>query len=417
MRAYLALFRNRNFLLHWTAGAISNVGDFFNSVALVKILSEDPAHLGFYMALVMIAKVVPSVVLGTVAGVVADRLPRRTVMIVSDLLRAVLVLGLVFVEGPAPILMLVSLASIVSVFFNPASGAMLPNIVKKDELATAGALGIMTQRMAMLLGNGIGAAVLIGMGAHNVFYIDAVSFVISALLIAGMTVSGMVDHATVTGSGAGQGLWTKFKGDLAETAAFLREAYLVRHLLITLGIVAVADSSLNVLLITFFTQGLGLPAESLGYVWALFGATSVLGALMIGAFGKRITWQPLTVGSAFYIWMTMMGALIFRSPVPSITFLALLGLGSGAANVGLQVATGTLVPDQVRGRIFGTWGMVQSLIYVAGVLVAGSLSDRFGSVPVLMGFTTFFLIAGIYAFLAFRSAPVPVPVPTSATRK
>jgi MFS family permease len=404
MEQYRSLFRNRNFLFLWLSGAISNVGDFFNSLALIKILSEDPAHLGFYMALIMIAKMAPGVLLGPVAGVVADRLPRRTVMIVSDLIRAVLVLGLVFVERPAFIITLVCLSSVASVFFSPASGAILPSLVGKDELVTAGSLAVMTQRMAMLLGNGIGAAVLVVAGAHSVFYIDAASFVVSALLIALMVVPA-VQRIKPAQDEEPQGVWQKFKGDLKETVVFLKGAHIIRHVLTIFALGAVSDSALNVLLVTFFTVDRGMPTEFLGVVMALNGGAAVVGVLIIGSFGNRVRWSHLISFGFIAVWITMMVALSIHHPIASAGFIVLLGLASGAINVGSQAALGERVPDWVRGRIFGAWGMINGLIFVVGVLAAGMLSDFIGSTVTLMGSSMFYLIAGIYGLVAFRSLP------------
>jgi MFS family permease len=406
VKQYRSLFRNRNFLLHWLAGAISNVGDFFNTLALVKLLSEDPAHLGLYMAVIMVAHMLPGLILGPVAGVMADRLPRKVIMIVSDVLRAGLMLGLVVVRQPVQILTLVALAAIVSAFFNPASNALMPSLVAKEELVTAGSLSVMTQRMAMLLGNGIGAWFLMAAGAHNVFYVDAASFVVSALMVAGIRVkAATVPTPDRAEAESGAGLWGKFRGDIGEALAFLRNAPVVRHLLGTLAITSVADSALNVLLIPFFMIGLGLAAASIGFVNALFGGASVIGALVIGAMGHRVHWRHLMSYGMVFGWFVMMAALLTDSVVPSITFLTLLGLGSGAMNVGLQAAIGELVPDHVRGRVFSAWGMVNSSIYVVGVTAAGLLSDKFGPTRTLMGFTTFFLLGAIYAFIAFRRPP------------
>ena len=403
MRQYLDLFRNRNFVLHWLAGAISNLGDFFNSLALVKILSEDPEQLGFYMALIMVAKVVPSAVLSPLAGIAADRFPRRTMMILSDLLRAFFVLGLVFVNQPLLIVGLCFLSAVAAAFYNPASSALLPSLVTKEQLITASSLNVMTQRMAMLLGNGIGAVVLVSVGAHNVFYIDSATYAISALLLAGMSLPAAISALARSGSP-----WQKIKGDLAEAVSFVRATPPVRHLFTTLAIAGVADSAMNVLLITFFTLGLGLAAESLGYVWALFGGASVIGALVIGAVGRRVRWQSLLTYGTVYVWFATMGALVTASPIPSVAFLTVLGLGSGAINVSINAAIGELVPNHIRGRIFGSFSMLNSTIYVVGVLAAGTLSDLYGPVPTLMGFGTFYLAAGLYTIFAFRPRPAGV---------
>lgn len=403
MREYGALFKNRNFLLHWLAGATSNVGNFFNSLALVKILSADPAHLGFYMSLILVAKMAPGAILGPVAGALADRFPRRTIMVISDLARAALVLGLVFVEEPMALIGLVFLAAVAAAFYNPASSAMLPTLVQPEQMVTAGSLAVMTERMAMVLGNGFGAAVLMAVGAHNVFYIDAASFVVSALLLGMMTVKA-VPRATVAGATA-QSFTGKFASDMREMAAFLKEAPPMRRLFTALAIAVVGDSGTNVLLVTFFTISLGLAPENLGFVWALFGGASIIGSLLIGAIGNRIHWRHLFNGGAAYIWATMCGFVMGNGVVVSTTFLTLMGLGSGAINVGLQAAVAELVPDHVRGRIFGSWATVQSLIFVAGTLAAGPLSDRFGPGAAILGFASAYLAAGIYGFFALKATP------------
>lgn len=410
MRTYLDLFRNRNFLFLWLAGAISNVGDFFNSVALIKLLSENPERLGTYVALVTVAKVVPQVLFGTVAGVLADRFSRKRIMIISDLLRAMLVLGLVFVSEPWQIISLVTASAVVAAFFNPASSAMLPSLVPKEQLVTAGALGVMTQRSAMLLGMGLGSAVLVLAGPHNVFLIDAASFVASALLVAGLvTAPSARRNSTPEADGAltapRPGALSRFRSDLAETLTFLRSNPPVRQLFAFFAVAAVGDSGLNVLLVTFYTVALGIPAENLGYIWAIFGATSVAGAVALGAWGSRIPWYRLATWSSFYVWAAIMGALLWSRPLPSIILMSLMGLGSGAINVAAQAAIGRLVPDRVRGRIFGVWGMMQSLIYIVGVTAAGILSDRIGPTPTTMLFVTAFLAGGLYSVWTFRTPP------------
>lgn len=355
----------------------------------------------------MVAKVVPGILLGPVAGVVADRFSRRAIMIATDLIRALLVLALVFIDQPSHMIAVIFVTAAVSVFYNPASSALLPNLVTGEQLVTAGSLHVMTQRTAMLIGNGVGAVVLAGMGPHNVFYIDAISFVVSAVLLGAMILPSVAAAPASAEPEQRQSAWVHFQSDVKESLSFLKAAVPVRRLLTTFSISAVGDSAFSVLMVTFFTIGLGLTAESLGYFWALFGGASVIGALAIGAVGHKIPWRYLISVAAVYVWVTMMGALLIAQPVPSIAFPALLGLGSGAVNVGAQAAIGQLVPDHVRGRIFGAWGMVTNLIYVAGTLSAGFLSDRFGPTPTLMGFTTFFLLAGAYAFVAFREFPAP----------
>lgn len=401
---YLALFRNRNFLYLWLAGATSNIGDFFNSLAIVKLLSQDPEHLGFYTSLILVSKMVPTLLLGPVAGSVADRLPRKFVMVAADLVRAVLVLALVFVEQPAAIIGLVFASAIAAAFFQPADSAMVPSLVAKEELVTAGSLIVMTQRMAMLLGNGLGAAVLMLVGPHNVFLIDSASFVLSALLIWSMRVpAAAAAPAPAAGEkGPAVGPLARLLGDMRETVEAVRQRPVLRHLLIGLSIATVGDSGTNVLLVTFFTITLGLAAEQMGFVMALFGGAAVLGSFLIGAIGSRIHWRYLFSLGCGYVWFTATGATLAGSVIPSAAFITLLGLGSGAINVGIQVAVAELVPDQLRGRVFGAWSTLSALIMILGNLLAGVLADRIGPAVGMLGYALAYLAAGIYAHFTLK---------------
>ena len=411
MKQFRTLFRNRRFVRLWLAGAISNVGDYINSLALVKVLAADPSHLGLYMSLIMVAKVLPGLVLGPVAGVVADRFSRKAIMVISDLLRVGLVAGLVWATSPTAILTLVTLAAVVSVFFNPAAGAVLPEIAGTENLVTAGSLQVMTNRMAMLLGNGLGAFLLALMGVHNVFFLDAASFLFSALMLLTIAIPRVAAPAREEPA---KGIRGHFIADLKEWLGFMKESPAVRHLLTAFGIAGLGDSGVNILLIPFFTVGLGLAAEKLGYVLAALGASAVVGALAVGALGKKVHWRHLVTLGGIYVWVTATGTIVAHQVVVSTAFLVLLGLGSGMINVGAQAATGTLVPDHLRGRIFAGWGMVAGLITIAGTLVAGPLADLFGSSNVLLAFSSCYLLAGLYSGWAFRGLKSTAPTSASA---
>ncbi|MBP2017337.1 MFS family permease [Symbiobacterium terraclitae] len=401
MQRYLSLFRNRNFLLHWLAGATSNIGDFFNSLAVVKLLSQDPAHLGLYTSLIMASKMVPALVLGPLAGSVADRLPRKAVMVAADLVRAALVLGLVFAGHPAAVIGLVFAAAVAAAFFQPANSALLPSLVEQEQLVTAGSLNVMTQRLAMLLGNGLGAAVLMLVGPQGIFAINAATYLASALLLSGLRLP-VAAPAGAAAQPGGTSPLARLAADLRETAAVVRASPQLRHLLIGLGIANLGDSGTNVLFVTFFTVTLGVATEQLGFVWAAFGGAAMLGSLAIGAVGHRVHWRHLFSFACVYFWFTATGAMLASSLIPSTAFLTLMGLGSGAINVGLQVAVAELVPDHIRGRVFGTWNTVSALIMVSGNLVAGVLADRVGPAVTMMGFALAYLAAGIYGHFNLR---------------
>lgn len=411
MTRYLALLRNRNFLLFWLAGATSHIGDFFNTLALVKLFSQDPDRLGFYTSLVIVGNMVPTLLLGPVAGTLADRLPRKVIMVCADIVRAALMFSMVFVHEPLALIGLDFAAAVATAFFSPASSALLPNLVKREELVTAGSLNIMTQRLAMLFGNGLGAVLLVLVGPAGVFAINGGLFLVSALAHSGMRVPAVapgdapVRADAQASSRPALSPLAKLVRDLREAVTVVRERPNLRHLLTGISIANLGDSGSNVLLVTFFTVTLGLAAEQMGFVLAGFGGTSVLGAFLIGAVGGRIHWRHLFSLGCGYVWFTATAAVAARSLIPSSAFLLLLGLGSGAINVGLQVAIADLVPDNVRGRIFGSFGTVSALIMITGNLLAGALADRFGAGYTMLGYALAYLAAGVYGYLTLRPEP------------
>lgn len=414
MKQYRSLFRNRNYRMLWLGGVVSTLGDFFNSLALLKILSEDPAHLGFYLAVIMVAKMLPGVLLGPVAGVLADRLNRRTTLITTDVLRAALVTGLVFVDRPAPIVALVFLSAGVSAFFNPAHTALMPSLVGPEELVSATSLSFLTNRTAQLVGNALGAATLLVLSPHQVFYVDAVSFLISALFHLAIRLPASPSASTTSGAESDRSgsILQRFAQDVNEAISFLRESPPVRHFLTAFGICAVGDAGGNVLLFTFVVTGLGLAAERYGFLGAVMGGVTVAGGLIVGALGNRVHWRHLISAGGIGIWVFYFSAVLIHRTLPSLILLATVGLFSGCINVGANTAYGLLVPDHVRGRIASAWGMIQNGIYVLGTLAAGALSDRFGPIPVLLGFTMTYLLTGLYAMRVFRGSQVPAAAAT-----
>lgn len=411
MTRYLALLRNRSFLMFWLAAATAHVGDFFNTLALVKLFSQDPDRLGFYTSLVVVANMLPTLLLGPVAGTLADRLPRRAIMVCADVVRAALMFSMIFVHDPLALIGLDFAAAVATAFFSPASSALLPNLVRREELVTAGSLNVMTQRLAMLFGNGLGAVLLVLVGPAGVFAINGGLFLASAVLHAGMRVPVAAPGEAPGRADAQPGPrravspLTKLVRDLREAAAVVRERPALRHLLTGLCIANFGDSGTNVLLVTFFTVTLGVAAEQMGFVLAAFGGAAVLGAFLIGAIGGRVHWRHLFSLGCCYIWFTATGAVVARSLLPSSAFLMLLGLGSGAINVGLQVAVADLVPDNVRGRIFGSFGTISALIMIPGNLMAGALADRFGAATTMLGYALAYLAAGVYGYLTLRPEP------------
>lgn len=202
--SYAQLVRtNRNFRLYWGGQIVSQLGDWFNVITVQVLLlkyTNSAASVGAFI----IAQMLPLFLLGPVAGVLVDRLPRKAVMIGADLARAAIALGLLGVRGPDTVWVAyacVAGLSTFSAFFEPARIATLPNITSEEELVTANALSSVTWSILLTSGALVGGLVSRFLGPDAAFLANAGSFLASALLLWGMQVPHQEHHEERRGFG------------------------------------------------------------------------------------------------------------------------------------------------------------------------------------------------------------------------
>ncbi len=189
LSAYWHLLRgNRNMRLLWIAQIVSEMGDWFYSVAIFSFLLELTGSAQM-VALAFLMQVLPQCIMAPTAGVINDRISRRKVMIFADWARAAIVLLMMLVRTRAmlPLLfLLLLLETICWALFEPGRRAVVPNITPDDEIPVANALGSATWSINFALGAGLGGLVLVTFGRETVFIVNSLSFVASALLIQAM---------------------------------------------------------------------------------------------------------------------------------------------------------------------------------------------------------------------------------------
>jgi predicted MFS family arabinose efflux permease len=176
---------NRDFRRLYAANAISQMGDWFNTVALFSLLLALTGR-GEAVAFTLLSRFIPSFFAGPAAGVLADRLPRRTILVASDLLRAALVLCLLFIRRPEQAWIaytVVTLHSILGAFFEPAQAALLPNLVPEKDFPLAATLENSLWGATLAVGSALGGVCLAVLGRDAAFVLDALSFLGSAALI------------------------------------------------------------------------------------------------------------------------------------------------------------------------------------------------------------------------------------------
>lgn len=176
---------NRNFRRLWSAQVVSEIGDWFYTLAIYNLLLQLTGRAGS-VALALVLQVLPLTFIGPTAGVVNDRLRRKHVMIASDLGRMLIVLCMLFIRSKEMVWLVYPLLmaeTLLVAFFEPARSAVIPNIVDAEDVVVANTLSSTTWSVNLMLGATLGGVVAAFLGRDAVFLLNALSFVASAALI------------------------------------------------------------------------------------------------------------------------------------------------------------------------------------------------------------------------------------------
>ncbi len=187
LRCYLRLLRgNRNYRLLWLAQVVSELGDWFYSLAVYNLLLALTGNKAQSVGLAVVLQVLPHTVVAPATGVINDRISRKRIMILADVGRFLIVLGMLVVRSPEMVWLvypLLFLETIGAAFFEPAHSAVVPNIVPEEDVLAANALASITWSVCLALGASLGGIVAVLLGRDAVFLLNAVSFLGSAWLI------------------------------------------------------------------------------------------------------------------------------------------------------------------------------------------------------------------------------------------
>jgi len=189
LASYLRLLRgNRNFRRLWLAQIVSEIGDWFYTLSIYTLLLQLTGRASS-VALALVLQVLPQTFIGPTAGVVNDRLRRKHVMIAADLVRVLVVLCMLLVRSRGAVWLFYPLLlaeTIMAAFFEPARSAVIPNIASKGEVLIANTLSSATWSVNLMIGASVGGVVAAFFGRDVVFGLNALSFLVSAILIGGM---------------------------------------------------------------------------------------------------------------------------------------------------------------------------------------------------------------------------------------
>jgi MFS family permease len=400
------LRRNYSFRQLWLGQVVSQMGDWFDTIALYTIILNLTGS-GRDVGLLLVARFVPSFLFGTLSGVVADRFSRRTIMIISDVLRALVVLGFLFVRRADQLWLIYVLTVLqlgLSTFFEPAKTAVIPSIVADRELVAANAISSVTWSVMLTLGAAIGGLITGWFGTDAAFILDALSYVLSAVLIGSVRFPKRPPHERQKLTiGRALGITETIEG-----ARYVKRRPRVLALLLVKPAWGMGGGILTLLAVfgeRIFPVGRSA-ATGIGVLFAARGIGTAVGPIVarrIAGEGKKRMQVSIgiafLIGGAFYI--------AFGSARSFILALVVLGIAHTGGSILWVFSTVLLqrsVEDSFRGRVFAAELALLTLTMAASNYATGELLDRFGIPPRLLtiGIGVFFLLPGIAWFLTQR---------------
>lgn len=371
LREALSLLRrNRDFSRLYRAQLISYAGDWFATVALLGLIHDFTGSSALTVG-VIVAQLMTFAVLSPIGGYLADRFDRQKLMVSVDLVRTVLALGLLLVRGPELVWLAFVLAAGTSglgAFFEPASTAAVPNLVEEKDLPVANVLVGAAWGTMLAVGGALGGLVAATLGRDAAFIGNAISFLLSAVLLFGIRRRLQETRE--------EPVHARIGAAVVETIQYARRDDRVFALLVVKGGFGLGAGVIGLLAI-FSLRVFDTGDAGTGILYAFRGVGALVGPFLARAFVRdtvslfRAIGAALAVYGVFYAMFPLMDTLWTAAP-----FALLAHLGGGAvwtlSTYGLQI----LVPDRIRGRVFSLDFLLVTLTIALSNLLGGWAADQ-----------------------------------------
>ena len=358
-------------------------------------------HSSAWIAALLIADLLPTFAIGVFAGPLIDRLSRRGLMIGSDLVRFGAFAALTFTTNATQIVALAAVVGIATGFFRPAVYAAVPNLVEDEDLPGANSLLHTVDNATWALGSVLGGALAATAGVDAAYWINAVTFLVSAALLTGIPKRLFQEAPAVS-----RGHWA----DLKEGFALTVTSAGLLTVLVAWNVAMVANAAVNVseprlALFTFSGGGFGL-----GLMMGCAGLGLAVGAYLAGSWIERRGLANV-YGASLMLMAVGIGA---AAAAPSVwvasACVVISGCGNGAAVVCNALLVQRGAPDALRGRAFAVLMSSNVATLTVGMVVAGKLTDVVGARWVWAAAAVWFAAAAVAGFALARRVTAP-PLP------
>ncbi len=414
-QGFLPVLKNPRFLILWSGQIFSQLADKIYLVLMIAIIAtrfqEAEETISGWVSAMMIAFTIPAILFGSVAGVYIDRWSKKTVLVVTNLLRGVLVLAVPFLlwltkdlepffDLPVGFWILLGITFLVSTltqFFAPAEQATIPLLVKHRHLLPANSLYTTTMMASLILGFAVGEplleltdVVLANLGIHWNFGREIV--VGGAYLIAGLLLLFLRTKERNLNREKPPQVWHNIR----EGLRYLGKNAEVRNAIIQLVILFSIFAALAVLAVSLAESIPELKASQFGFLLATGGVGMVCGATLLGQWGQKFSYRQLSLWGSFGVAASLGGLSFFTQQLfLALLLTTLLGFSAALVGVPMQTIIQSKTPKDMRGKVFGLQNNMINIALSLPLALAGIAETFVGLQGVFLGLSAIAILGGL----------------------
>ena len=368
------------FLRLYLSQTISLLGDAFTWVGIALLAYQfGGVRSSAILATALTLRVSAFIIFGPYAGVLADRMDRKKILYTTHFVRMAVVGALPFVWAEWQVYVLIFVLNIFNAFFTPAYKAAIPQTIhSKENFASGIGLSNATEQLLGVLGPGLAGAVALWLGVREVFFVDAASFILAAILI--LTLPPLRVSQTLDNQESRPNLWS----DVFRGTPLLFTERAIRFALLVELVSAIAGAQILVNTVGYVKGQLHLSNQYYGYVMAAFGIGAAIAAFVAGNYDRsknRIV-SLLTGGVLVCLSIAFSN---YASFFLLLVLWLLAGLGQTLAEMPSQILVAEKIPEREQGKVYGAHFAWSHLWWAVAYPIAGFTGTRFPHREFLMG--------------------------------
>jgi MFS family permease len=381
------ILKVKGFRILWLAQLVSVFGDLLALFAALSLITFHMHGKASQVTTLTVAYILPLVLIGPIAGVFVDRLNVKKVMIASDLIRAALILSLVFVSNLQQMYMIFAAVTIVSSFFAPGQQIALRLLMPSEGLLAANALMSQTFYLMRIASPALAGALVAWSTEKICFYVDALSFVFSAAMLSTIAIA----RSSV---GKNEKTLKNLAKDFISGNQFIFGHRELAFVFVAMAVVIFVQSSFGPLVSIYIRDSLASGSFLFGIISAMIGVGLIVGTQLVSRLAGNHPKTHVVLNGLFILSAGAALLGLFQKPLMAVAGTFLLGFAVSLVLVPAQTLSQQATPQEMMGRVSSSLLSLVSLAQVLGLLLSGYLAQ-------MIGIRSFFLSSsGVTVLLA-----------------